>query len=140
MIYLPHPTFDFEGANGGSVSGFVPDPSGDGLRWADEVDRWQADNKNLIYLPIWKIDVNKIISKFDKARSSYWEGRHYKSPDTTYCFLREDGHEFAIRLIKSNVLDRLLQKWDIITYSRGLHILHNIVEFKIWLERVAPIF
>jgi len=133
MIYLPHPTFDFEGANGGSVSGFVPKNG----KVSEPV--WQTANRNLFFLPIWEIDVNNVISKFDKARSSYWEGRYYKSPDTTYCFLREDGHEFAIRLINAD------QKWDIITYSRCKPMSSPVIErpsdeFKIWLERVAPIF
>jgi hypothetical protein len=109
-----------------------------------------------VCVSLWNIDVQKVISKFEKARSSYWEGRYYKPPDTTYCFLREDGCECAVRFIKANKY-----RWDIVGYwidvglkeDLGVGVPHHsgivndegnirpvnvINEFKIWLEAQCP--
>lgn len=120
MIYLPHPTFNFEKASKGGIVGLVPIGS-KGSRLYHKSG-----------YSIWNVDVKKIISKFKKARSGYWEGRHFKHPDTTYCFLREDGFEFAVRFIRAD------KKWDILGYwhaPQGVVAWH-VREFKLWLESI----
>lgn len=137
MIYLPHPSFNFEISDGGGAVGFVPfnewwqhHNTGEGLSgWVN----------SRVFMPMWNIDITKVISKFDKARSGYWEGKHYSSPDTSYCFLREDGCEVAVRFIKAN------GRWDIIGYWVELDkspflisYIRILSEFKIWLENQCP--
>ena len=71
MIYLPHPKFDFE-----------------------EARHLMVGNCNS-----FPIDAKKIIKRFPEAKSDYWEyARHY---GPSYCFVREDGAEFAIRFIRN---------------------------------------
>jgi len=97
-----------------------------------------CDVLELAAASLWRVNVQDVISKFDKARSSYWEGRYYKAPDTTYCFLREDGAEFAVRFIRADSW-----RWDVIGYWAGIESWNTekspMIEFKAWLEDQCPV-
>jgi len=133
MIYLPNPYFIFEKSNGGGIAGMVLLEGESEMRETFK----GCDFLEQAVSELWRVNIQDVILKFDKARSSYWEGRHYKAPDTTYCFLREDGAEFAVRFIKANGL-----RWDVVGYWAGIDSWETakspITEFKDWLEAQCP--
>lgn len=108
MIYLPHPEFKFEGSEGGGCLGYL-NPENNLTQWIKEYSCLQH----------YSVDVEKLISKFKKHKTSYWEtsivrGNMYRSRSKGECsfgFLREDGNELAIRII-------LNQNKDLIGYWR----------------------
>jgi len=79
MIYIPHPTFNFEKSDGGWVIGSVFGSSFS--FYGTNIFSGFPRPENI------KIHVNAI--------SSYWNVRKYR----TYSFVREDGKEFAARFI-----------------------------------------
>lgn len=121
MIYLPHPQFDFEESSGGGIVGYAN---------SNEISP-------LSHIEPWNIDPDKVNSKFEKARSGYWEGRYFPSPDACYCFLREDGNEFAIRFLGNKKVDIL--GYFIISGQAGYPGTWSCFnEFKIWIEVQCP--
>lgn len=100
MIYLPHPNFEFEGSEGGGCVGYL-NPN-------NQIKDWV---KQYSYLSHYTLDIDKLISKFDKYRSYYWDGNlRLKRTSISFGFLREDGNEIAIRIIENKAHD-LIGYW-----------------------------
>jgi len=94
MIYLPHPKFDFETAR-----------------------HLMVGNCNS-----FPIDAKKIIKRFPEAKSDYWEyaRQTIQYYGLSYCFVREDGAEFAIRFIRNYDLYDYGDYGDVIGYFKDL--------------------
>ena len=137
LIYLPHPHFNFETmpiSASGRVGLLVSYHHGTlSMKAPPQVKVWS----NLDYAEYsfasyaWKIDFNKLMSKFEKARSANFSSPLYP----TYCFVREDGNEFAIRFfLKDNNIN--IRCWVRRTRPRLVNLIH---EFKTWLEIECPL-
>lgn len=111
MIYLPHPSFNFEDKEirGGGIVGTC---SG-------------AVKPAYLYGFLGNpINADEVIKRFPKAKSDYWENCKCSGP--SYCFVREDGAEFAIRFLKNGGQKKFGDSYgDVIGYWKDLHGLDN---------------
>lgn len=126
MIYIPHPNFNFYRCGGGGIVGYVNEPD------------FAKIGVTLDWLRQYKINVDQMFSKFEKARSSAWEGRHAPPPDPTFCFVREDGEQLAIRFIRNEHKD-IVAYWKLNQEPRCLLPPPQYIEFLSWLEQVCPL-
>lgn len=138
MIYLPHPTFKFDGLYNGDSHGVI------GYLKVPTDPNWPYVVKEMTH---YKIDLDKMFSKFEKARSSYWQSKKRVShiPDPTFCFVREDGHELAIRFIRNEKIE-VVGYWtlnlDLLIAPhpgfRSTELPEQFVQFTNWLEKECP--
>lgn len=124
MIYLPNSNYNFRDTKGGgTVAQLKPN--------------YFLANKKGMLEP--KIELNKLCEIFQKAKNNYWDDTKCKG----YCFafIREDGAEFAIRIL-DNTFQDVLGYWRDLTYPKSIrhHIEifdHEIKEYQNflgWLE------
>jgi|GEM_PF-5760926 len=92
MIYLPNPCYNFESSSSGFVAQLNP------------------------LLESSAVNLDKLCKVFKRARSNYWDSTISKGE--TFCFIREDGAEFAIRILKNSSL-------DVIGYWRDIPLLDS---------------
>ena len=150
MIYLPHPLFDFENSQGGII-GYAKYAKPIKLILGRPYKPSQiigTDDR------IWNINVDKVVSKFYKARFTTSFRSKALADTQSYGFLREDGNEFAIRFLRSQhiVMDgewgqaiAVVGYW---VYSATASTkvgpaikpedINKFNEFKIWLETECP--
>jgi hypothetical protein len=138
MIYLPHPNFKFEGSEGGGCVGYLnPD---------NKIKDWV---KQFSHLGHYNVDLDKLISKFDKYRSYYWDGvKRLERTSISFGFLREDGNEVAIRVIENAAhdlvgywrpslpLERFFRGKDNWVYKTKRDLLDPLMEY---LEKACPV-
>lgn len=112
MIYLPHPNYNFEDEKG--RSGAVA-----------QLERRLSWLGGLIDT---NLNLDLVCKVFPSARSNYWENTITKGD--TFCFLREDGAEFAIRVIPNVHMD-VMGYWKDIPCSTEDE---EFTKFIRWLE------
>lgn len=126
MIYLPHPTFNFEEALGGRVIGCVNNCNVfNTMVYVDHP--FQYENFHLL-------NPERIYSKFEKATSSYWAGWPIGGPISqyTFSFLREDGAEFSIRFLNNKNID-VIGYWIVDDEEPGTRYPRSYFDFLEWL-------
>jgi len=120
MIYIPHPTFNFEKSQGGYVIGSV----------FGQISFTEENIFSGLPRP------ENIESHSLAISSCYWNPRKYR----TYSFVREDGKEYAIRLIFNANVD-VIGHWSseveaeektVIITGFGGKVAASYVEFVRW--------
>lgn len=122
MIYLYNSNYDFEDTRGGCIFAQL-DPA-----------FYLANRAGFIDV---NLKLEKLCRKFQKAKSTYWEDSKCKG--YTFGFLREDGAEFAIRILPNNHLD-VIAYWKDLLPIKGDSIaifdyeIQEYTNFVRWLE------
>lgn len=98
MIYIPHPTFNFENSEGGHVIGCV--------NHYDAFRNMIVVESDFEYEKFHLLQPDRVFSKFEKAISPSRPWRFGYHPGLV-SFLREDGSEFAIRFLHNKNIDVL---------------------------------
>lgn len=123
MIYLPNPKFDFENCEGGGIlTQLFP-------------TKYIANTRGIEV----NLDFTRLLSKFKNAQSNYFDNT--RCPSWTFCFLREDGAEFALRVIPNTFMDvigywkDLLYPGDDLSYGKTFdYAMNEYTKFLRWLE------
>jgi hypothetical protein len=132
MIYLPHPTFNFEEALGGHIIGCVNNY--EYFKQIVYVDhRFQYEKWHLL-------NPDKIYSKFEKALTKGVTGVLFESESRyywadwpiTFSFLREDGAEFSIRFLNNKNID-VIGYWIVDDEEPGTRYPRSYFDFLEWL-------
>lgn len=94
MIYLPHPSFNTDKADGGWIIGAV------NIKHPVYSKHVKFENFHILH-------PRRIKAKFEKSSFQYAPGFSRFASDFIFGFLREDGDEFAIRFINNQNIDIL---------------------------------
>ena len=147
-IYIPHPTFRTDKAEGGAIVAYSSYQKHD-----DSDDMWSRMRRAAPEVGMFcEIDTEKLFSKFERAAQSKPGTATITIPldhqkDLLYGFVREDGCEFAISPYKDHYRENFIGYWNI-PYKLStsdwetfglLWLPVYMVEFLRWIENICPL-
>jgi len=117
LKYIPNPRFNFEEADFG---GYI-------FTWVNRIENYENPPLETNLTPA------KILSRFPKSITNYFKGGRAGGKDC-FCFLREDGSEFAIRFINNEHMD-IIPYWSLFIKEDREKGQEEFIKFMDWLQQ-----